>query len=424
MTSLLIKNGTVFTSRGRETADFAIVDGKVRTEDREQGGANTIVDAKDMFLFPGFIDCHVHFREPGYEHKATMQSESISARAGGVTTVCEMPNTYPPTTSILALQNKVQRASTIPDCDIRFFFGATEHQHLEQLQELWTNPKHAITKTRCCGLKLYFDHSTGNQKADTTVIEEAFKLCKKLDIQIVAHCEDPEINAAARTKVQGENIALHSLHRPVASEVQAIKNAITLVQKYGTRFHIAHLSTGAGCDLIRQAKKEGLPVTCEVTPHHLFLNVGHYEQLGSLVKMNPPLRTRHEQEALWEGIADGTIDCIATDHAPHTLEEKQSEPALQAPCGVPGVETMIPLLLTAAASDTITYEKIFELCFTNPNRIFGLQKEEILDGASPDIVLVEPNKKWVIQRDQLHAQCGWTPFEGTEVVGGVVQVLR
>lgn len=371
----------------------------------------------NLITFPGLIDCHVHFREPGFEHKATMASEAKAARAGGVTTVCEMPNTNPPTTSIAALQDKVDRAAKVTDCDIRFYFGSTEHEHLEQLKELWTNSEHAELKKRCCGLKLYFDHSTGNQKANFDVLEAAFKLSAELDIQIIAHCEDPEINNAALMQVRGTDVGLHSLQRPVASEAKAIEDALALARKHGSRFHVAHLSTGAGLNLVRQAKNDGLPVTCEVAPHHLFLTVDDYGRLGTLGKMNPPLRPKEEAAALWEGVADGSVDCIATDHAPHTLEEKQTGEPLKAPSGVPGVETMLPLLLTAAHQGMITYDRITELCFENPNRIFRLGKS-----ANETQVIVDPEAEWTITAGQLHSKCGWTPYEGTKVIGKVVEV--
>lgn len=371
----------------------------------------------NLITFPGLIDCHVHFREPGFEHKSTMATEAKAARAGGVTTVCEMPNTNPPTTSIPALQDKVDRAAKITDCDIRFYFGSTEHEHLEQLKELWTNPEHAELKKRCSGLKLYFDHSTGNQKADTDVLEAAFALCSELDIQIIAHCEDPAMNETAAKEHTGSDIALHSLQRPITSEVQAIEHAIGLAREYGTRFHVAHLSIAGGLNLVRAAKNDGLPITCEVAPHHLFLTTDDYERLGTLGKMNPPLRSKEEAAELWAGVADGSVDCIATDHAPHTLEEKQTGEPLRAPSGVPGVETMLPLLLTAAHQGMITYDRITELCFENPNRIFRLGKS-----AEETQVIVDPEQEWTITADQLHSKCGWTPYEGTKVFGKVVEV--
>jgi len=377
-----------------------------------------------IITLPGLIDCHVHFREPGFEHKSTMASEAISAKKGGIACVCEMPNTNPPCTTVEAFADKVKRAAGISDCDIRFFFGVTEAEHLEELKDLWVN--HPELKERCSGVKLYLDHSTGNQKVDGGIVEEIFITCKELGIPLIAHCESPEINESAEKFLRGKaedsvidsDVSLHSLMRPAASEAESIAYAISLVQKHGTPFHVAHLSTAQGIGLVKAAKEDGLPVTCEVSPHHLFLSIEDYKTLGTLGKMNPPLRSKQDQQALWKGIEDGTVDCIATDHAPHTLKEKSAEPPMSAPSGVPGVETMLPLLLTAASGKwedkKITIDQIQKLCFENPNRIFNLGRsaEETID--------VDLDAKWTIHAAELHSQCDWTPYEGWEVHGKVM----
>jgi len=386
----------------------------------------------NLVTLPGLIDCHVHFREPGYEQKGGMKSESAAAKAGGVLTVCEMPNTIPPTVSVKAFEDKVRRAKKISDVDIRFFFGATTLEHLDAFREVWDSPK-------CCGLKIYFDHSTGDQGANDEIIEAAFGLCAELGAPLVGHCEDAQINAEARriildsSKGDMMDVSLHTLMRPCAAEAAAITRAIDLVRQHGTQFHVAHLSTAQGVDLIRQAKKDGLSVTCEVTPHHLFLSTEDYPRLGTLGKMNPPLRTLGEQQALWEGINDGTVDCIATDHAPHTLGEKQSGNPLDTPSGVPGIETMLPLLLTVVAGrwprlgsklqipdsrfETWNLESgisdITRLCFTNPNRIFSLGVSE------EQRITVDLDAEWVIKGSKLHSRCGWTPYEGWKVWGRI-----
>lgn len=393
-----------------------------------------------IITLPGLIDCHVHFREPGYTDKATMLSEASSARAGGVVTVCEMPNTNPSTTTIAALADKVQRAKKITDCDIRFFFGVTTSADLNELIMLWTSDDKEIQqlKHRCCGVKLYLDHSTGDQKVDANILDDVFAAAAKYSIPIIAHCEDPEINAAAKEYVKeqyGEDalqndVSLHSLMRPAASESAAIEHAIALVRKHGTAFHVAHLSTQLGIELVRNAKKEGLPITCEVAPHHLFFTYEDYARLGTLVKMNPPLRSRKDQQALWDGIADGTVDCIATDHAPHTQQEKQNDNVLQAPSGVPGVETLLPLLLTVASGGwphlhsqrpnipVFKYSSIQTLCFTNPNTIFGLQINE------HDVqVEIDVAAEWEIRAEALHSKCNWTPYEGMQVRGKLLRVI-
>jgi dihydroorotase len=365
---------------------------------------------------PGLIDCHVHFREPGLTHKGDMQSESRAALAGGVTTVCDMPNTVPPTVTVEALQGKVRRAERIRDCDIRFFFGVTEAKNLIALRKIWIGSETHLRLlcARCVGVKLYLDHSTGNMGADRRVTEETFKLCGELGIPVVCHCEDPGINRA------------HP-ERPPESEEHAVSYAIGLARTYRAPLHIAHISTKGAVDLVRRAKAEGLSVTCEAAPHHLFLTLEDLSRLGPLGKVNPPLRSSEHQEALWDGIADRTVDCIATDHAPHTLEEKNSD---RPPSGVPGVETMLPLLLTVSSglwpgpnlqhsTFDIQHSDIIRLCFTNPNRIFALGKRAPEQGG--DAIEIDLEKEWTIRGADLHSKCGWTPFEGWRVKGKVVR---
>ncbi len=403
-----------------------------------------ILDVSGTLLFPLLIDCHVHFREPGMEHKATMASEAAAAIAGGVGTVCEMPNTVPPTVTIAALADKVRRAEKIAGCTIKFFFGVTEAAHLITLKELWTGTSLELRRLKhhCCGVKLYLDHSTGDQKVDGGIVEDIFRTCGKLKIPLVAHCEDPEMNAKTKSEVETKNsaslneVSLHSAMRPPESEATSIEYAIGMVRKTGAALHIAHLSTAQGIDLVRAAKEEKLPVTCEVSPHHLFLTTDDYATLGTFGKMNPPLRAFEHRDALWKGIEDGTVDCIATDHAPHTIDEKKSTEPLKAPSGVPGVETMIPLLLTVAAgkwphpsskfkvqSLKFSYTDIVRLCFTNPNRMFSLGAPKMAEKNPAKIAIVNPQEEWLIEAKNLHSKCGWTPFEGWRVTGKIGQII-
>jgi len=386
---------------------------------------------EECLRLPGLIDCHVHFREPGGEQKETMATGARSARAGGVLTVCDMPNTSPPTVTVRALEDKVLRAAQVKDCDIRFFFGATKREHLDELKRLWTDQKLHSLKARCAGLKVYMDHSTGNQGMEESLIPEAFKLCAELSIPLVAHCEDPEINRRATEELKQKDITAHSLMRPPESEERAVARVIELASQYGTHTHATHISSRDAMTLIRTAKANGVPITCDVTPHHLFLTIDDYAKLRTLAKMNPPLRSIRSaahQSALWAAIADGTVDCIASDHAPHTLAEKQTADPLKAPSGVPGVETMLPLLLTVAAGKwpgpklqatnyKLQVEDIVRLCFTNPNRIFSLR------APSGDRVEVKISEEWVIHGNSLHSKCGWTPYEGWKVIGKMTTIV-
>ncbi|MFA6523753.1 MAG: dihydroorotase family protein [Candidatus Peribacteraceae bacterium] len=421
---VLVENGTIARLESHDSTMFS----SPSAPDDPAG----VIEAAGWLLLPGLIDCHVHLREPGLTHKGDMETETRAALHGGVTTVCDMPNAVPPTVTIGALKEKIKLAKRIKDCDIRFFFGVAEMAHIEDLGKVWEDEdlrKHLV------GAKLFLDHSTGDLKASPETVAEAFRVCGDLGIPLTAHCENPGLNAAADKANKRTDIAAHSIVRPPESEEVAVRGAIELAKKYGTKLHIAHISTVQGVECVREAKAAGLPVTCEVAPHHLFLTTDDYATLGTLAKMNPPLRTAEHRDALWAGIEDGTIDCIATDHAPHTLEEKETSEALKAPSGVPGVEVMLPLLLTVAARGWphpatkrppihLDKEDIVRLCFENPNQIFGLKKHPVSEGRKADCILVDSDEEWTIRGKELHSKCKWTPYEGWLVRGKVVRVIR
>lgn len=439
MKKILITGGSIVNDDGVTKADVLIgVTGEIEqiAPKIQKVKDADVIDATGHLLFPLLIDCHVHFREPGLEHKATMQTESTAALAGGVGTVCEMPNTIPPTVTVAALADKIRRAAHVDGMTLKFFFGITEALHLAALHDLWSSDSMELKRLKhhCAGVKLFLDNSTGDQKVDGGIVDDIFKTCADLKIPLVAHCEDSEMNAAAKAKNTRTDISAHSAMRPPESEAKSIADAIEFVKKHGTHFHVAHLSTKLGLDVVRKAKAAGLPVTCEVAPHHLFLSTDDYVTLGSLGKMNPPLRTKEDRDALWFGIADGTVDCISTDHAPHTLEEKRVGDPLSAPSGVPGVETMVPLLLSCVAGvwphpkgklpTPLTASVIHRLCFTNPNNIFALGQHPIVEKAKARIVIVDPDAEWTIEAKNLHSKCGWTPFEGWTVRGWVERVVQ
>lgn len=435
--SLLLQGATVIGSDLETRDDVLIRGGVVEEVDRFVEEFDAVEHVEGKLLMPALIDCHVHFREPGFEHKADMKSEAEAAFAGGVTTVCEMPNTNPPTVTVAAFADKVRRSEDIKNVDMRFFFGITQEMHLAAFRELMGSSAEEMQRLRArlSGVKIYLDHSTGNQKIETELVAGVFQACAEFGVTLVAHCEDPQMNADAAAQNTRTNIAAHSLVRPAQSEVVAIEHAIGLARTHGTHLHIAHLSTEGGVELVKNAKAEGLKITCEVTPHHLFLSTDDYEVLGTLGKMNPPLRSHKHRLALWDGIANGTVDCISTDHAPHTLEEKQAGEPLKAPSGVPGVETMLPLLLsvaaghwphpaqTASACPQFSYKDIVRLCVKNPSQIFKLGKQEIEEGKSADILVIDPAAEWAIKGAELHSKCHWTPFEGWKVKGRLENVM-
>lgn len=372
-----------------------------------------------MFHLPRLVDPHVHFREPGLEHKATLATEATAAGATHAI-CCEMPNTIPTTATIAAFADKVARADKSRDkCDVRFYFGATELGHLDELVKLFTDPQHAELRKHCSGHKVFLCNSTGNLGADGGVIDATFQVCAKLGITLVAHCEHAATNDLAARDIPYTTHAAHSRRQPAESEVTSIRQAIAMAERYGTNLHVAHLSTAGGLELVREAKQRreqallkqqqrqqkkneekeqqhnqiedgnkasdaapaALPiarVTCEVAPHHLLLTADEdYPTLQGRLKVNPPVRSMADRNALWEGLLDGTIDCIATDHAPHLLSEKdvaetvvvripavaddddcddkssqknknqiEREELKQPPSGLPGIETSLALMLS------------------------------------------------------------------------------
>lgn len=380
-------------------------------------------------VLPPLIDCHVHFREPGLENKADMHSEGEAAFFGGISVVCDMPNTKPPTQTIAALEDKIHRSGKAR-CAMFFFFGATAHEHLHELEELWTNPAHAATRARCCGLKLYLDNSTGNMKSSAEVTAAAFALCGRLHIPLVAHCEQAGINDSAAEAHPYDGPASHSLRRPPTSEVASIEEAIALARAHRTPLHIAHLSTEGGLHAVRAARAAdpALRLTCEVTPHHLFLSTSDYSCCGARVKVNPPVRAQSHQAALWAGVLDGTVDCIGTDHAPHTLEEKGD--SANPPSGMPAVELVVPLLLTVVAghwphptepcpavlqAGKLTLEDVVRLLHTNPNAVFALQQSDT------PLRRFDLRQQWTVVESELHSKCKWSPYNGWKLTGKALE---
>lgn len=328
-----------------------------------------------LVKLPGLIDTHVHLREPGATQKEDFETGTKAAIAGGYTQVCDMPNNPEPTVTPEALDKKISLANGRIYCDVGFHFGATKDS---------TSYFHKV-KEKVFGLKVYMNHTTGTLlQEDPQVLEIIFKSWAK-DKIIMVHAEG-----------------------------QTLEKAIELTKRHGNKLHVCHVSQKLELDLIRKAKEEGLPITCEVTAHHLFLTEDNIKNLGSLGIMRPPLATKDDQNALWEAIKDGTIDTIASDHAPHTKEEKQGE---NPPNGVPGLETTLPLLLTAVNEGKLTIEDMIRLCHTNPSKIFNIP-------VQPDtFVEVDLSVPYTLPPVPLYTKCGWTPFEGMQVRGKVVKVV-
>lgn len=376
--------------------------------------AEDIYDAKGALLLPGVIDAHVHFREPGMTYKADISTESKAAMAGGVTSFFDMPNTLPPTTTITAWKEKMDLAHGSSAINYSFFIGATNHNVEEIIRADFS---------RIPGIKVFLGSSTGNMLLDDNSVLEF--LFKHLRVPIVVHAEDEHVIRSAREKaIKKYNgnppIYAHSEIRPHKACIEATDRAIRLLSRHPeAHLHIAHLSTAEELNMVRQAKNDRLHITCEVSPHHLLFTQDDYENLGARIKMNPSVKTAADRDALREGLIDGTIDIIATDHAPHLLSEKEGN-ALTAVSGAPMVQFSLPVIL-----DMFGPETAIKAMSLNPARIFGIRNRGMIAvGYKPEMVLVEKIAGGynVDDRDVL-SKCGWTPIKGKKLYHRVIKTI-
>jgi dihydroorotase (multifunctional complex type) len=406
--ALLLDNAHVF-SFGKLQKQNIILDEYVRASGKEE----VVLPLLNYWVLPGLIDVHVHFRVPGGEHKEDWKSGSKAAAHGGVTMVIDMPNTHPPTTTKKLFEEKKTIAERDSIVRHAFHFGATADNFNE-----------ALSIPDLHSVKMYMGSSTGNLLVNNKEVwEKWFQLCKQKNWVMVVHAEDENLIQEHTKTFTQNDVHVHNKIRDSHVEEMAVQNALELQKKIGNKLHIAHLSTKAGLELIEKAKGESSNVTCEVSPHHLFLSEKDLDALGNGGKMNPSLKTKGDVHALWKGLREGTIDCIATDHAPHTIEEK-NKPYLEAPSGVPGIETMLPLVLDAVHREDISLERVVECCSTNPARIFNYPYQGGLEpGKWGDAIVIDPNAKWTIHGKELFSKCGWTPFEGKTIYGKVIKTI-
>ncbi len=384
--------------------DLAIEDGRIVAIGRVERAIGEEIDARGLTLMPGVIDPQVHFREPGPVHKEDLETGSKAAAAGGVTAFLEMPNTNPPTTTPAALQDKFDRAAGRCRSHYGFFYGAT--------------PDNAGTvpdPTGVPGIKVFMGSSTGTLLVDDQdALEAQFA---GASVPIVVHAEDETRLRARKAQFAGAtDPAMHPVIRDVECALIATKRAVDLARRHGKRLHVLHLSTAEETDFLRGLPPEGL-ITTETLPQYLWLDASHYARLGTRLQMNPPVRDARHGEALWAGLLDGTIACIATDHAPHTLDEK----ALgfgKAPSGMPGVELSLPLMLHAVAEGRCSIRHVVRWMCEAPAHIYGIVgKGRLVVGGDGDVTLVDRKAQRTVRADDLHTRAGWSPFEGWTLTG-------
>lgn len=368
--------------------------------------ADKVVEAEGHFLLPGVIDDQVHFREPGLIHKGDIYTESRAAVAGGVTSFMEMPNTQPQTTTQDLLEEKYQRAAEVSVANYSFYMGAT-NDNLDEL--LKTNPRNT------CGIKVFMGASTGNMLVDNP--ETLRGIFAQAPCLVAVHCED-EATIRRNTvifRVQyGEEIPIH-LHTEIRSAEACFassKLAVDLAREYGTRLHVLHLSTALELDLFQSGiSLEDKRITAEVCVHHLWFSSEDYASKGSLIKWNPAIKTAEDREALWKALLDDRLDVVATDHAPHTLSEKQKS-YTSCPSGAPMVQHSLPAMLEMSAAGRISMEKVVEKMCHAPARLFRIQRRGFIrEGYYADLVLVQPSSPWEVNRQNVLYKCGWSPLE-------------
>lgn len=396
----------MITIKGVSTLEGSIIDLSLPSEEER-----TIM-AGGLILLPGLIDSHVHFRTPGLEYKGNWESEAKAAIHGGITTVFDMPNTIPPTVTLERLEEKKGLISAqLKKVGIPLHYGlylGADKTHFDEI---------ARCRGKIVGIKVFMGSSTGGLVMDDdSSLHAIFSLAASHNLLLAVHAEDEALIHERTAHFRGQMEAkVHSKIRNGEVAFRATQKAIELAKLYKTRLHILHVGTAREIEIIKQAKKEGFAISVETTPHHLFLTVDDYEKLGTKVQMNPPLRTKEDADALWQAIAGGVIDTIGSDHAPHTREEK-ALPYGQAPSGIPGVETTLPLLLDGCHRGRITLKQIVRLMRERVLEIFSIPPND-------DYILIDMKKKVTIDEHSLKTKCGWSPYAGREIQGWPVYTI-
>jgi len=410
---LVVSKGRVIdpVSRLDATLDILVEDGRIAAVGPELSASGaTILDASGRVVVPGLIDMHVHLREPGFEHKETIESGTAAAAAGGFTAVVAMANTSPVNDTAAVTEYVLRRSAEVGKATV-FPVGAItkglEGKCLSEIGELVNAGVVAVS-------------DDGHPVENPLLMRRAMEYSTLFDVPIIEHCETPELHPGGSMHEGFWSTCLGLRGIPAASEEIAVRRNVALAELTGARLHVAHLSTRGALQAVREAKRKALPVTCEVTPHHLLLTDEAVRGYDTNTKMMPPLRSEEDRQALWEGLADGTVDAIATDHAPHHLDDKCVEYD-KAAFGVVGLETAVPLCLDRLVDKKIiSLSRLVELLSSNPARILGLPKGSLAVGADADITILDLERTSTVRPERFQSKGRNTPFAGWELRGGPV----
>ncbi|MFD3266444.1 dihydroorotase [Phenylobacterium ferrooxidans] len=403
---LIIRGGEVVNHAGRGLSDVGVRGGKiVAIGDLSPASAGEVFDAKGLAVLPGVIDTQVHFREPGLEWKEDLESGSRAAVLGGVVAVFEMPNTEPTTTDPDSLADKLARARHRMHCDHAFYVGGT-HENAVFLGELERLPG-------CCGIKVFMGASTGSLLVqDDAGIEQVLRHVNR---RAAFHSEDEYRLAERRPLARTGDWTSHEEVRDAASALESTHRLVRIAKALGKRIHVLHVTTKE--EMVFLAANKDV-ASVEVTPQHLTLTAPEaYERLKGYAQMNPPIRNKHHQDGLWDALAAGVADVLGSDHAPHTKEEK-ARPYPASPSGMPGVQTLVPVMLTHVANGRLSLERFVDLTSHGANRLFGMaDKGRLAVGNDADFTIVDLKAKRVIKHEDMASRVGWTPFDGFEATG-------
>jgi len=408
MTDWLITNAELVNEGRRRQADLRIKDGRIERIDAGLAARpdERVLDAKGRWLLPGMIDDQVHFREPGLTHKADIEHESRACVAGGITSFMEMPNTKPPATNREALEAKYARAAEVSRANYGFYLGAT-NDNLADIRAL--DPKAAP------GIKVFMGASTGNMLVDDPATLDA--IFREAPTPIITHCEDTPMIAANEEKARarwGEDIPpeQHPLIRSREACIKSTRLAIELAQRHGTRLHVLHISTADECALFAPGPVAGKRITAETCVHFLHFADADYARLGHLIKCNPAIKAAADRTAITQALAEGRIDVLATDHAPHLVTEKSAKYP-RAPSGLPLVQYALQCALERVFDGVLTLERVVEAVTHAPATLFNVHERGYLrEGFHADLVLVDPNQPHTVLANAVLSKCGWSPFEG------------
>ena len=411
MLDLIIKNGKCYIDRDLKNQDIAVKDGKIVEIGKITSETKEVFDAKGLNVLPGCIDTQTHFREPGSTDTEDLHSGSRAAIVGGITSVFEMPNTNPPTSNKIEFQKKIDLAKNRMYCNHAFYFGATADNanELADLKNL----------EGCCGIKLFAGSSTGNLLvADEKDIEKVFQSSSKV---VAVHSEDEEILNKNKKLIKDGDVHSHPVWRSEECAISSTRRIVKIAERYKKKAHVLHITTKQEIDFLSQHKGN---ITFEITPQHLTIYAPDcYNELGTYAQMNPPIRDKSHYDRLWYAIKNNFNDTIGSDHAPHLKKNKEKNYP-NSPSGMPGVQTLMPVMLNHVNEGKLTLEQLMNSVCENPVKIFGIiGKGFIKEGYDADFTIVDMNKKIVIKNENIESKCGWSPFDGFEFKGTPVATI-